>query len=244
MIQFHRNSIHWKQRFYEFFSIYSSTWAVPFTDIPTPWLVNTFGVLRAKVFYFRFYLDWRLMKFKLGVSFYKLFITGLPSAKPFQSWSFHQKIKGQKGAVWILKRIKQILDFQCHGGEIDALKRLNSRTDNCPPTLKQLSICLEELPSLEVRKSWKSFWSNLSLCLKPVSRLGVFPWNIPEMTSASFGPQVTMPMSKHMVNLSKHTVNLKSCLAPDFCDFVFKYPLIPGRHSVQAHASTEHWFSS
>ena len=48
-------------------------------------------------------LHWRLMKFKLGVSFYKLFITGLPSAKPFQSWSFHQKIKGQKGAVWILK---------------------------------------------------------------------------------------------------------------------------------------------
>ena len=86
-------------------------------------------------------LHWRLMKFKLGVSFYKLFITGLPSAKPFQSWSFHQKIKGQKGAVWILKRIKQILDFQCHGGEIDALKRLNSRTDNCPAAWKQLRIC-------------------------------------------------------------------------------------------------------
>ena len=34
----------------KFFSISSSTWAVPFTDIPTPWLVNTFGVLQAQDF--------------------------------------------------------------------------------------------------------------------------------------------------------------------------------------------------
>ena len=100
---------------------------------------------------------------------------------------------------------------------------------------------LEELPSLEVRKSWKSFWSNLSLCLKPVSRLGVFPWNIPEMTSASFGPQVTMPMSKHMVNLkmSKHMVWSQAEIFPcsRFLWLFFKSSLIPGRHT-QAHAGT------
>ena len=31
----------------------------------------------------------------------------------------------------------------------------------------------------------------------------MFPWNIPEMTRASFGPHVTIPRSKHMVNLVK-----------------------------------------
>ena len=50
------------------------------------------------------------------------------------------------------------------------------------------------------------FLSKVSLSILPVRRLGVSPWNIPEMTSASFGPQVTIPRSKHMANL-KWTAN-------------------------------------
>ena len=46
-------------------------------------------------------------------------------------------------------------------------------------------------------------FNQISFNGKPVRRLGVFPWNIPEMTSASFGPHVTIPKSKHMVKMVK-----------------------------------------
>ena len=63
-------------------------------------------------------------------------------------------------------------------------------------------------------RHWGYFLAELcyqiSIYFKPVRRLGVFPWNIPEMTRASFGPQVTIPRSKHMFNLKLSlTLDLK-----------------------------------
>ena len=66
---------------------------------------------------------------------------------------------------------------------------------------------------------WGQFFGRafdqMSIYLKPVRRLGVFPWNIPEMTRASFGPQVTIPKSKHMVNLK---LSLAHDLKKFLCD--------------------------
>ena len=47
----------------------------------------------------------------------------------------------------------------------------------------------------------RAILSNLVSIRRPVRRLGVFPWNIPEMTRASFGPHVTIPRSKPKVEM-------------------------------------------